>query len=220
MLAADVGGLREAMCGVDYVLPVNPIVRYESKVSDQMVPEAEVPPQDLGPWIKALAGLLNSQATWEELSARSREAALAYLGGLTVKPLETILRKSLAHKRHRSKNTIEALSPIKRKLLALRIAKLQAEKRNRAFPVQWGEGLKVFLFPWAAAGVQAWNFLRAEGGFTYIPALLPGREDRMNETPASNFDQLVSALARELTGLLKPGGLPLGGTLDGRRAGF
>ena len=201
VLASDVGGLREAMCNVEHVLPVNPIVRYQSRLSDQMVPEAVVPPQDLTPWLSALTSLTGSESTWQDLSRRGREAALAYLQNLSVAPLEQILRRTLAHKRHRSQTGAVALSPTKRKLLALRIAKF----RRRFFPVQWGEGLKVFLFPWAEAGVQAWSFLRSEPGLKLIPALLPGREDRIGEPHATRFAEIVPTMAAELAQLVTPG---------------
>ena len=48
VIAADVGGIPEAKMGVPYLLPVRPIERYETRVDEQMVPVAEVPPQDAG----------------------------------------------------------------------------------------------------------------------------------------------------------------------------
>jgi len=204
VLASDVGGLREAMCGVEHVLPVNPILRYRSKVSEQMVPEAEVPEQDLAPWVHALRSLLESEARWLELSRRSRGAALAYLSGISVKPLERIFRRSRAASRGRGLSANRALSPVKRKLLALRIARFLAERKKRFFPVSWGTGKKVFLFPWAEAGVQAWSFLRGamSEGFSLLPALLPGREDRLDEAMARSFAELIPAMTDEIESLL------------------
>ncbi|MCX6612224.1 MAG: glycosyltransferase family 4 protein, partial [Acidobacteria bacterium] len=194
VLASDVGGLREAMCGVEHVLPVNPILRYQSTVSDQMVPEAEVPKQDLGVWIDTLKLLLASEETWTELSRRGRAAAVAYLESLSVKPLERIFRRSIAKTPQRSANASVHLSPVKRKLLALRIAQYREARSKRFFPVVWGEGTKVFLFPWAEAGVQAWSFLRDYSNLSLLPALLPGREDRISEPPAISFKELISPM--------------------------
>ncbi len=43
-----------------------------------MVPVAEVPPQDIGPWREALARLLTERAHYEEIARASRRAALDY----------------------------------------------------------------------------------------------------------------------------------------------
>jgi surfactin synthase thioesterase subunit/glycosyltransferase involved in cell wall biosynthesis len=203
VMASAVGGLREAMCGVDHVLPVNPILHYQSKVSDQMVPEAQVPPQDLGPWIATLRHLLSSREAWEALSQRGREASLAYLGSLSAAPLESIMRKSLTRQIHRAAAGVRPLSPVKRKLLALRLAQFQKAQKRRNFPLRWGVGPRVFLFPWAAAGAQAWKFLGDQEGFEWIPALLPGREDRHEEQPARSFAEIIPAIVDEMAGMLQ-----------------
>ena len=52
VVASDVGGLHEAHLGVDYLLPVNPIRRYKPFVDTNMVPVAEVPPQNIDPWVE------------------------------------------------------------------------------------------------------------------------------------------------------------------------
>ena len=93
VIASDVGGLAEAKLGVDYLLPVNPVVRYRSMVDELMVPTAEIPPQDAGPWAAALGRLLTDGAHYERLSAESRRAALAYARGLNILPFEAYLRK-------------------------------------------------------------------------------------------------------------------------------
>src|ERR1051326_266469 len=63
VIAANVGGIPEAKMGVPYLLPVNPIVKYEAKVDSQMVPVADVPTQDITPWRDALGRLLTDRAT-------------------------------------------------------------------------------------------------------------------------------------------------------------
>ena len=77
--------------GVPYLLPVNPIVKYRPAVDEQMVPVAEVPPQDIAPWRDALARLLTDRAHYEEIAAQSRAAALEYARNLNVGPFEEIL---------------------------------------------------------------------------------------------------------------------------------
>ncbi len=205
VLASDVGGLREAMCGVDHVLPVNPILSYRSNVSDQMVPEAEVPDQDLRVWIETLGSLIQSESTWTALSKRGREAAVTYLDSLSIKPLESIFRRTLAKTSLRSAVSTANLSPVKRRLLALRIARYRAEQRKRFFPVQWGTGPRVFLFPWAEAGVQAWDFLREYTDLSLFPALLPGREDRLEEPAATRFEEIIAPMTDEIERLLAQG---------------
>ena len=53
-----------------------------------MVPVAEVPPQDIGPWREALARLLGDRAHYEEIAAVSQAAARSYADGLSVGPFE------------------------------------------------------------------------------------------------------------------------------------
>ena len=78
VIASRVGGIPEAKMGVEYLLPVRPIVKYETRVDEQMVPVAETPPQDIGPWVEALGRLTRDRAHYEDVSRRSREAALRY----------------------------------------------------------------------------------------------------------------------------------------------
>jgi glycosyltransferase involved in cell wall biosynthesis len=79
VVASDAGGLRESKLGVEYVLPVRPIERYEARLDELGNPVAVVPPQDVGPWERALRRLLTQRAHYERLSRDSREAALAFV---------------------------------------------------------------------------------------------------------------------------------------------
>ena len=126
VIASRVGGLSEAKLGIDYLLPVNPVVRYRATVDDLMVPAAEVPPQDVGPWQTALERLVTDRAHYQQLSRESREAALAYAERLNVLPFENYLeslrttrpprrRPAPAHQPKR------ALSPEKQSLVAARL---------------------------------------------------------------------------------------------------
>jgi hypothetical protein len=56
VIASNIGGIPEAKLGVDYLLPVRPIERYQSQVDEQMVPLADVPAQDIGPWQRRSRG--------------------------------------------------------------------------------------------------------------------------------------------------------------------
>src|SRR6185369_16062310 len=91
VLASNVGGIPEAKMGVPYLLPVNPIVKYQPAVDEQMVPVAEVPPQDIGPWRDALGRLLTDREHYDDIARQSRHAALQYAQNLNVGPFEELL---------------------------------------------------------------------------------------------------------------------------------
>jgi surfactin synthase thioesterase subunit/glycosyltransferase involved in cell wall biosynthesis len=173
VLASDVGGLREAMCGVDYVLPVNPILKYRPAVSEQMVPEAEVPAQDLGPWVEALSHVLRTESNWSALSRQGREAGLAYLNSISAKPIDAKMDDLLRRPKRApsAARAMNSLSPVKRRLLAVRIQQAASRRGSAIFARQWGNpaGTPVYLFPWAGATPVSWDFLDAsEFHFTAI----------------------------------------------------
>ncbi len=132
VLASNVGGLAEAKLGVDYLLPVKPVVRYRGTVDELMVPQAEIPQQDIGPWQAALARLLTDRAHYEELSATSRAAALAYARGLSAVPFERYIEKVVAAPRRRQPGAAARLSPEKQRLLSLRLKKMARTATERA----------------------------------------------------------------------------------------
>jgi len=125
VIASDAGGLAEAMLGVPYLLPVNPVVRYRPMVDELMVPMAEIPPQEIEPWAAVLARLLADRAHYEQLSAESRGAALAYARHLNALPFEAYLREVLRSPRRRATRSRPSpgapLSDERRRLLALRV---------------------------------------------------------------------------------------------------
>ncbi len=112
VIASDVGGLAEAKLGVDYLLPVNPVVRYQPVVDELMVPVADIPEQDVSGWEAALRRLLTDRAHYEQLSAESRKAALAYARDLNVLPfeayLEAVLRSAKRRRAARRRHAIGA----------------------------------------------------------------------------------------------------------------
>jgi glycosyltransferase involved in cell wall biosynthesis len=130
VLASNVGGMAEAMLGMDYVLPVNPVVRYRPAVDELMVPVTDIPEQDPRPWVEALGRLLAGRAHYADLSERSRATALAYARSVTVEPFEAYLEERLrAPSRRRAPvparpaaaHPAHALSPERRRLLAVRL---------------------------------------------------------------------------------------------------
>ncbi len=79
VLAADLGGLPEAKLGMPYLLPVHPVEKYEARFDEHRLPIAIVPPQDLDPWSRAIERLASDRNHYEEISARSRAAAIHFV---------------------------------------------------------------------------------------------------------------------------------------------
>ena len=194
VMAANVGGIPEAMMGVPYLLPVRPIEKYATRVDEQMVPVAEVPEQDISPWHEALARLLADRAHYEEISRQSRGAALEYAKELHAGHFEALL---LGGKKHAARVSspparpnFETLSAEKRKLLALRL-------RKQSLPAAWfpstatSPNRRLFCFPHAGGGASQILDL---SGWAAVPVRLPGRESRLAEAPFERMGPLVAAL--------------------------
>lgn len=198
VIASNVGGIPEAKMGIPYMLPVNPIVRYRPNLDEQMVPEAEVPPQDVGPWCEALRRLTTDRLHYADVASRSRQAALYYASNLSVKPLEDLLLEVLSRPLRRSPGSRSAaradeLSPEKRRLLALRLRR--KTPGTAFFPgADAVEGPRLFCLPHAGAGAAAYAGWRVNGA-AVCPVRLPGRESRIAEAPFERMRPLVESLA-------------------------
>jgi len=91
VIASDIGGLREAKLGVPYVLPVNTITRYrDSGVAWR--PFADVPPQDIDPWVAVLSRLWYDDATYTEVARKSYDEANKFATNLDPNAIETYLQ--------------------------------------------------------------------------------------------------------------------------------
>jgi surfactin synthase thioesterase subunit/glycosyltransferase involved in cell wall biosynthesis len=216
VLAANVGGIPEAMMGCDYLLPVRPIEKYKPSLDDQMVPIAEVPAQDVGPWFRALNELLTERDRYQQLSSQSRETALAYVAGLTIRPFEQLLLRVAASPKRAAppadptsepEKSVERLSPEKRRLLALRLGRMRTPAANPWFPAADAaaeRALRLFCFPHAGGGASAFHsWSRALPGTVAVcPVRLPGRESRISEPPFSSMRELVEALTEAIAPLL------------------
>jgi surfactin synthase thioesterase subunit/glycosyltransferase involved in cell wall biosynthesis len=202
VMAAEVGGIPEAKMGVPYLLPVRPISRYEAAVDEQMVPVADVPPQDLGPWREALGRLLTDRGHWEEIARASRAAALEYAGRLGAGEFEGVLEVVVKTRvgadcqsaRGLPTRPTNELSGEKKKLLGILL-------RKRAPAASWFPGID------AAAAPRLFWFPHAGGGTNVVvPGVvavrLPGREARMAEAPFERMAPLVDALANAIEGYL------------------
>lgn len=214
VLAANVGGLPEAMLGVDYLLPVNPVVGYRQSLDEHMVPLAEVPPQDVGPWQETLTRLLSDRKHYEELAERSLRAARKYIKELTAEPFERHLlellqkpRKPRAVKPAAPRPAASDLSEAKRKLLELRLRKKEQTTGTKGGHPWFGEieplppgGLRLLCLPYAGAGAAAFRRWKGALGPRIVatPVRLPGRETRIGEPFFTTMQDLVEALGKEL----------------------
>jgi surfactin synthase thioesterase subunit/glycosyltransferase involved in cell wall biosynthesis len=202
VMAADVGGIPEAMMGVPYLLPVSPIQKYETRLDEQMVPVAEVPEQDIGPWREALSRLMGDRGHYGDIARQSRRAALEYAKELHAGHFEKLLlggKKNAARVQAApARPMLESLSPEKRKLLALRL-------RKQSLPAAWFPNAgatdcpRLFCFPHAGGGARQPLTL---SGWTAVPVRLPGRESRLAEAPFERMGLLISALADNIDSYL------------------
>ncbi|MBC7927886.1 MAG: glycosyltransferase [Bryobacteraceae bacterium] len=191
VISSDAGGLPEAHMGVDYVLPVNLIRQYQAAIDVNMVPVAEVPPQDIAPWESALQRLLNNRDHWDQISKQSREAALAYARDLSVAPFEALLHSVLQNpKARRSK---PELSDDKKKLLALRLRQRSWLAGTEALR---SEDAALICLPWAGGGTLQYLRWRDSLKNVAIPVAvrLPGRESRMTEPLFTSMSALLDAI--------------------------
>jgi surfactin synthase thioesterase subunit/glycosyltransferase involved in cell wall biosynthesis len=202
VIASDTGGIPEAKMGVEYLLPVRTIERYETRVDEQMVPVAEVPPQDIGPWLGALTRLTTDRVHYGDVARRSREAALHYAENLNVRPFEAVLEQAVAAPRRDRTMGPKAvpgaeLSPEKRRLLALMLRKKAAAAWFPESERLAGARLALFCLPHAGGGTSLfhrWQEYMPEG-VAVCPVRLPGRESRASERPFTAIGPLVTALA-------------------------
>ena len=201
VVASDIGGIPEAHLGVPYLIPVNPIRRYKSEVDRNMVPVAEVPPQDAGPWVSAVQRLVSDRDHWQDIAQRSRAAALEYAANLNVLPFESFLRELLRQPKKSAPGAPTGMSEDKRRLLALRLKQRAAKKS------EWFSGLAdmdtgkttLFCFPYAGGGTMTYRTWRDGLSSAAVVAIrLPARESRIAEPPFATMNSLVEALGLEI----------------------
>jgi surfactin synthase thioesterase subunit/glycosyltransferase involved in cell wall biosynthesis len=208
VIASDIGGIPEAKLGVDYLLPVRPIQRYRAQLDEQMVPLADVPAQDIGPWQAALERLLADRTHYDQLSRASRQAALAEAANLSVAPFEALLEKiarsaddkTTSHQPPTTSHgelgepvqpgsPLDRLSPDRRKLLTLRLRRISG-----AAHVPPG-GVRLFCFPHAgggAAAFQGWAEQLPQS--VTIAPMHPPRSDTMAELVAALYQSMRAYL--------------------------
>lgn len=203
VISSNAGGLPEAHMGVDYVLPVNVIRHYQTSVDMNMVPLADVPPQDISPWESALHRLTTDETHWTEISRQSREAALRYARRISVLPFESYLL-NIVHQPRIVRPRVQ-LSETKRKLLALRL-----KQRSAPTILAGTEHLKpsdnaLLCLPWAGGGTLGYLRWRSELRELAVPVAvrLPGRESRLQEAPFEAMTALIESIAPAVAKLLR-----------------
>lgn len=123
VLASNVGGLLEAKLGVDYVLPVHRIEKYEDRRDENGIPIPIIPAQEIEPWESALQTVLSDRPEFERISAASRKAAIAYAVGLSLAPAEQYLEDLLPRR-----SSIPSPAQAPRDRLSARLAGLPTEQ--------------------------------------------------------------------------------------------
>ncbi|HUS05713.1 MAG TPA: glycosyltransferase family 4 protein [Bryobacteraceae bacterium] len=123
VIASDSGGLVEAKLGTGYVIEIHPIEEYEPVFDEQMMPMPVIPRQSIMPWSRALLQLLGDRGEYEAESARSFQAAAAFVAALDPAGLEKLLLKLRPNSDTRAErgHILDDLSPAKRALLLHRL---------------------------------------------------------------------------------------------------
>jgi glycosyltransferase involved in cell wall biosynthesis len=91
VLTSNVGGMAEVKLGTEFVLPVQAIEQFTTRLDGNMLPEAVIPPQDIAPWREALTTLLSDRRRYESHARIAKEKALQYVGKISTAPLEELL---------------------------------------------------------------------------------------------------------------------------------
>ena len=133
VIASDSGGLVEAKQGTRFVVPVQPIERFEPVFDEHGLPAPVVPKQDIEPWAQALIALLARASVYAEESRISREKALRFVAGIRPGQLEEFLaslvppapESACAHDAAGLHGELASLSPERRALLLARLRKGQ-----------------------------------------------------------------------------------------------
>jgi glycosyltransferase involved in cell wall biosynthesis len=131
VIASDSGGLAEAKLGTRFVVPVQPIERFESVFDEHGLPAPVIPEQDIEPWAHALSALLTGASMYAEESRISREKALRFVAGIRPGQLEEFLASLVppapesagAPDARALHGELASLSPEKRALLLARLRK-------------------------------------------------------------------------------------------------
>lgn len=96
VICSNAGALPEAMCGLDYIIPVNAINGDRDANGIYVVPD-----QDIEPWAGALNELMTNRVLYEKLSSEVREKTGQWLRDMDVTALERwLLGLEMKMKKH------------------------------------------------------------------------------------------------------------------------
>jgi len=154
VLAANLGGIPEAMCGVaDTLLPWNPISGYRAALDENFVPVAEVPRKTPRRGERRCGRLLDDRVAYDELAERGRAAALAYLRKLGPEPFEHFLRGRMRGAEAQSRaRTLRGPAPPAR--VAPPPGRASSIPGSRNFLQRQ---LRLLRFPWPARVLMRWH---------------------------------------------------------------
>jgi glycosyltransferase involved in cell wall biosynthesis len=146
VLASNIGGNPEAKLGIDYLLPVHPVKRYEEqRIGEEIDFVPVVPEQDVRPWLAALREVLSDRIRYEQISDASRKAALAFIENNGIELVEEFLENIVQsfqpnHQTVSIQNTeqptrgvpesIRRLSPKQRELLVRRLSRKGGKQKE------------------------------------------------------------------------------------------
>ncbi|KXJ86015.1 hypothetical protein Micbo1qcDRAFT_126946 [Microdochium bolleyi] len=88
LLCSNAGALPEAILGLDYIIPVNPIEGHYDETGAYVVPQ-----QDAAPWVGILRELMGNRTLYESVSLKARDTTTKWLQNLDEAALETWLAK-------------------------------------------------------------------------------------------------------------------------------
>jgi len=91
VIASDSGGLREAKAGTNYVIPVQPIERYERVYDDRNMPRPFLARQNAGQWVAAIRTLTASRQAFQLAARNQQQAAMQFVQQIDPLALEKIL---------------------------------------------------------------------------------------------------------------------------------
>ncbi len=213
VLASNIGGLPEAKMGIPYILPVTPIQGYGQRLNEQFVPIADVPDQNIRPWLDALERLIGSRDHWQEIASQSRQAALHYAETATVELFESYLAslrrnpRSFASKPVRMPSEqLARLSPERRKLWELKLKQKMSMAVHPVLPFGPADpkNFRVLCFPHAGGNAGFFRNWREQfrSSFETVPVQYPGHENRRSENFAQSMQELVQGLLSDLKPML------------------
>lgn len=193
VMASKIGGLPEAKMGIPYLLPIHPITRYRTQIDANMVPIADVPPQDLTPWTAALTRLTSDPDHYAEISRASRAAALQYASNLTCERFEKRLEEMVARPIRRHAARTAALSSDRQKALALLVHQRQKSRATERFSGLDGTTgkLRLFAFPHAGGGSPG----QYKGWRDLLPPFVGVVGVRPDTAQFPSMDELIPQLA-------------------------